>query len=211
MTFAEARNVLRQDILAEASTAFYSDAALLSYLTRAAQELAYVFGFPTQVDTVTVAAGDSTFDLPEDAANLDLNEVAYDGFVLALVPYRVIAQYVNQIMTGLPRYYNYDPKRADKTVYFAPAAPRESDIAFEYIVAYEIPDEPEDEAVWDGLFVAYHDLVVFRAAVKAFDASLETERAAYWLQREQQRAQEFALFLNKAPMDRALGQGANES
>lgn len=210
MTFAEARTILRNDVLAEASTDYYSDAVLLDYLARAAQELAAAFGFPTGVATVAVSANDASFTLPVDAANLDLNEIAYDGFALALVPYRTILQYRDQPSLGQPRYYNFDPKRGDFTVYLAPRAPRDADVHFEYIRQYGLAVDPADE-VWDGLFPEYHELVVYRAGVKAFDASLENERAGYWLQKEQAKMQEFAAALNKTPLERLMGEGANES
>jgi hypothetical protein len=211
--FSEALSILRNDVLAEASTDYYSDQDLLGFLGRAARELAMVFGFPTGVGTVTLSTDDASFSLPADAVNVDLNEVSYDGFALALAPYRTILQYVDQTSVGQPRYYNFDPKRGDLTVYIAPKAPRAGNIRFEYVRMYDsVVDvvSPTFE-VWDSLFPEYHDLVIYRAAVKAFDASLEQEKAAYWLQKEQARSQEFAMFLNKAPLERLMGEGANES
>lgn len=211
VTFGEARTILRNDILAEESTDYYSDADLLSFLARSAKELAMVFGFPTGVDSVSVTAGDGSFTLPSDAANVDLNEVSYDGFALALVPYRTILQYVDQSSVGQPRYYNFDPKRADLTVYIAPKVPRDGDVHFEYVQTYDVSSVDPADDVWDGLFPEYHELVIYRAGVKAFDASLENDKAGYWAQKEQAKAQEFSAFLNKVPLERLVGQGANES
>jgi len=74
-----------------------------------------------------------------------------------------------------------------------------------------VSNATDSTPVWNGLFPAYHELVVFRAAVKAFDASLETERASYWMQREQRMSQEFSLFLNKTPLNRVMGEEVAES
>lgn len=211
VTFDEARTILRNDVLAEASTDYYSDEDLLGFLARSAKELAMAFGFPTGVDTVTLTAGDASFDLPDDAVNMDLNEVSYEGFALSLVPYRTILQYVDQSSVGQPRYYNFDPKRADLTVYIAPKAPRTADVGFEYVKEYDISTVAANDDVWGGLFPEYHELVIYRAGVKAFDASLESDKAGYWLQREQAKMQEFGAFLNKVPLDRLLGEGANAS
>lgn len=211
MTFGEARDILRNDMLAEASTDYYDDADLLAFLGRAARELALTFGFPTAVDSVTVNTNDSTFQLPADAANVDLNEVSFGGFNLVLAPYRTILQYVDEVSTGFPRYYNFDPKRADLTVHFAPKAPGAATVRFEYVVDYDTSAVTASDDVWNGLFPAYHELVVMRAAVKAFDASLENERAQYWLQREQQKMQEFSTYLNKLPMHRLIVQEVAES
>lgn len=211
MTFDEARTILRNDVLAEASTDYYSDADLLGFLARSARELAMAFGFPTGVDTVALTANDASFTLPVGAANMDLNEVSYDGFALALAPYRTILQYVDQPSLGQPRYYNFDPKRGDLTVYIAPKAPRNANVRFEYVKEYDTSSVLASDSVWDGLFPEYHELVIYRAGTKAFEASLETDLAGYWSQKEQAKMQEFGAFLNKAPLDRLMGEGANES
>jgi hypothetical protein len=211
VTFDEARTILRNDVLAEASTDYYSDEDLLGFLARSARELAMAFGFPTGVDTVSLTTDDASFSLPADAANMDLNEVSYDGFSLTLAPYRTILQYVDQTSVGQPRYYNFDPKRGDLTVYIAPKAPRDASVRFEYVKEYDTSSVVAGDSVWDGLFPEYHELVIYRAGVKAFDASLENDRAGYWVQKEQAKSQEFAAFLNKAPLERLMGEGANES
>jgi hypothetical protein len=211
VTFGEARTILRRDVLAEASVNYYSDAELLDFLMRAAKELATSFGFPTVVGSVSVTENSASFSLPADSLTAELNEVVYDGFALELVPYRTIARYVDQPSIGQPRYYNYDVKRGNSTVYIAPSAPRASTIHFEYVQDYDTSTLDADDEVWDGLFPAYHELVVYRAGVKAFEASLEQERAAYWLQREQMRSQEFAAYLHKMPIHRLMGEEVAES
>lgn len=208
MTFGEARTILRNDVLAEASTDYFTEADLLDYLQRASKEIAMGFGFPTALASVNVNENDFTFNLPSDAANIDLNEVSFDGFALSLAPRRTILRSVQQTNLGLPRYYNWDPKRGGQ-VAFAPKAPRNAVVSFEYVQEYTPGGESAN--IWDGLFPAYHELVVYRAAVKAFEASMETDRSQYWMQREQGMAQEFTAFLNETPLNRLIGQEVAES
>ena len=211
MTFAEARQVLRNDILAEESTDYYTDADLFEYLKRAAKELAFTYGFPREIATISLTPGQATFSLPSDAANIDLQEVSFNGFTLTLAPYRAIAHMVDQPSLGQPRFYNYDPKRMSSTVRIAPASNRAGNVTFEYVQKYEIDSLTPSSPMWSGLFPAYHELIIFRAAVKAFDASLETERAAYYMQKEQRMGQEFSLFLNKTPANMVFGEEVAES
>jgi hypothetical protein len=206
VTFGEARDILRSDVLAEASTDYYSDAALLEWLKRAARELAFMFGFPTVVASVAVTANATSFALPGAAANVELNEVAYNGFGLSLAPYQQVLQYQARVSTGAPRFYNYDPKRPGGLVYVAPPIPANGNVSFEYVQTYDTSAVTAATAIWTGLFPAFHELVVYRAAVKAFDASLENERAGYWKQREQALSQEFSAFLNETPVNKLMGE-----
>lgn len=205
MTFGEARDKVRLDVLAEASTDYYTDVDLLDFVKDAAREVAQDFGFPVAVSSVVVTAGDGQFALPADSANVNLDEVAFDGFRLALQPYAFVASVQEQVSIGQPRYYNFDPKRGG-VVFFAPQASRNGTISFEYNVKYDPSAAAEGDQVWDGLFPPFHNLVVYLAGSKAFDASLETERAAYWLQRYNARAQEFGAFLNKTPLNEMVAQ-----
>lgn len=206
MTFGEARDILRNDVLAEASTDYYSEPALLEWLKRSARELAFTFAFPTAVASVAVLANATSFALPGDAANVELGEVAYSGFGLALAPYQQVLQYQARASTGAPRFYNYDPKRPGGLAYIAPPAPAAGLVSFEYVQAYDTTALTATDPIWGGLFPAFHELVVYRAAVKAFDASLENERAGYWKQREQALAQEFSAFLNETPVHKLMGE-----
>jgi hypothetical protein len=82
----------------------------------------------------------------------------------------------------------------------------------EYIVNYDSSSELESDEPWTGLFRRYHEVVAYRAAVKAFESSLEEERAAYMTQRAQQLMQSFALFLGKADLAQAaVGEGVAAS
>jgi hypothetical protein len=206
VTFAEATTILRADVLAEASTEYYDDAALLEWLKRSARELAFTFGFPTAVAQIAVLSGDTSFSLPSNAVNIELGEVAYEGFGLSLAPYQTIGQYKARASVGAPRFYNFDPKRGDLNVYVAPPFPANGDVSVEYVQSYDTSALTSADAIWGGLFPAFHELVVYRAAGKAFDASLEGERAGYWKERETALAQEFSAFLNETPVNKLMGE-----
>jgi hypothetical protein len=213
VTYAELRTILRRDLLAESSTDYWSDSDLFAFLKRAAMEVAHELGFPTTVSIIAVAESDVSFSLPADAASAQLNEVAFGGMRLSLAPMSVVTEYQALGALRFPRYYNVDPKRDPALVYFAPPAPAGgANMMVEYIVNYDSSSELETDEPWTGLFRRYHEVVAYRAAVKAFESSLEEERAAYMTQRAQQLMQSFALFLGKADLAQAaVGEGVAAS
>jgi hypothetical protein len=213
VTYTELRDILRRDLLAEVSQDYWSDNDLFDFLKRAATEVAHELAFPTSVAIVPVAEGDTSFSLPADAASAQLNEVAFGGMRLTLAPMAVISEYQALGALRFPRYYNVDPKRNPALVFIAPPAPAGgANMMVEYIVDYDASPESIDSEPWLGLFRRYHELVAYRAAVKAFESSLEPERAQYMSQRSQQLLQSFALFLGKADMAQAIaGEGVAAS
>lgn len=210
MTFRQARDILRSDVLAETSTDYYTDDDLFGYVRAAAKQLALMFGFPTSLGMASIAAGDAAFPLPADAETLDLDEVAFDGWVLQLAPYRQVLSLVDDAMLGVPRFYNYEPKRGGLAL-IAPRAHKAGDVLFEYVRRYDVSGVTLDSPIWEDLFPSFHELVVYRAGVRAFEASLEQDRAAYWGQKEQAMMQEFSAYLNKTPFNRLVGQEVAES
>jgi hypothetical protein len=196
MTFGEARAILRNDVLAEASTDYYSDDSLLQFLLRAAKELALAYGFPVAASSVTVSNNATSFSLPNDAANVRPHAVSFNGFGLRLAPYALVLELVDQASVGAPRYYAHDPKRGN-LVFIAPKAPAGGgNIFFEYVRHYDITGLGTGSTIWGGLFPAFHELVVYSAAARAFDASLESERAAYYGKRAAEMGAIFAVTLN---------------
>jgi hypothetical protein len=211
--YSELRTILRRDLLAESSQDYWSDADLFAFLQRAATEVAHEMAFPTAVTTISVAAGDTSFSLPADAASAQLNEVAFGPLKLTLAPVAVVREYQGMTALAFPRYYNVDPKRSPVQVLVAPAIPTGGGtITVEYIKDYRGENDAITDEPWDGLFPRFHELVAYRAAVKAFESSLEEDRAAYMLQRSQQITQAFALFLGKSDVAAAVaGQGVAAS
>lgn len=204
MTFGQARTILRNDMLAELSTEFYGEEELLRYLLESARELAQAHQFPTTLNTVAVLEGDTTFTPVAGSATLSINEAAFNGFELKLTPLATVLQY-RELLEGVrriapnPRYYSFDPRRGGD-VEFAPPAPRAGTITYEAVTEYETSLLGSDDDIWGGLFPSWHYLVIHRAAAKAFDASMEQERASYHLQRMMAMQQEFSAYLKRTPL-----------
>lgn len=210
MTYDELRTILRRDLLAEASTDYFTEADLLSFLKRAAVEIARDFGFPTAMHTQQLPGGATEAELPEDVADAQLAEVAFSGFRLTPAPLAVIAEYQELGALRFPRHYNVDPKRDPRRLYFAPPVPSGGGrLMIEYVVEYDTASETETSAPWGSRFARFHGLVAYRAAVNALEASMESDRAAALQQRLMPMMQSFALFLGKADLARAMaGEGA---
>jgi hypothetical protein len=204
VTFGQARTILRNDILAELSTEFFGEEELLRYLLESARELAQAHQFPTEIGTAAIVEGDTTFTPVVGSATLSINEAAFNGFELKLVPLATVLQYL-ELREGVrriapnPRYYSFDPRRGGD-VRFAPPAPRDGTITYEVVVEYDTDVLGADDDIWDGLFPSWHYLVIHRAAAKAFDASMEQERASYHLQRMMAMQQEFSAYLKRTPL-----------
>ena len=212
MTYLNLRNLLRNDLLAESSTTYWSDDDLLNYLRRSAFELAREYGFPTVVAFVPVLQGATSFVLPQGAVAVQLNEVSFAGFKMSLAPMSTIAEYQALGSLQFPRYYNHDPKRAGQQVFIAPPAHTAGTVTVEYIALDDSLNDTLGDEPWDGLFSGFHELVAYRAAVRAFEASLEDDRAQYMLQRSQMLQQAFALFLGKSDVAAATaGAGVSAS
>ena len=204
MTFGEARTILRNDMLAELSTDYFGEEELLRYLQAASRELAQAHQFPTDIETVNVAQGATNFTLASGSAALALNEVAIDGFELKLVPLATVLQYrlftegVRAVQSNV-RYYTFDPRRGD-VVEFAPRAPRAGVVTYEAVLEYDAEARGASDSMWDGLFPSWHYLIIHRAAAKAFEASLEEEKASYHQQKMMAMQQEFSAYLNRTPI-----------
>jgi aryl carrier-like protein len=204
VTFGEARTILRNDILAELSTNYFQEEELLRYLLDSARELALAHQFPTDISAEAVAQDATAFTPTAGESTISINEMAFDGFEMKLVPLATVLQYrglregVRRIRTN-PRYYSWDTRRGGN-VEFAPAAPRAGTITYEAVVEYDTTGLGADDDMWDGQYAAFHYLIVYRAAAKAFEASLEQERASYYLQRMMALQQEFSVYLKQTPL-----------
>jgi hypothetical protein len=213
VTYQELITIVRRDLLAEVSTDYWTDADLLKFLQRSATEVAYEMAFPTEVATIPVSGGDTQFSLPSDAASAQLNEVTFGSLKLTLAPVAVIREYQGMSSLRFPRYYNTDPKRSPVAVLVSPPIPAGGgSVTVEYIKSYNGGADTVTDEPWDGLFPRFHELLAYRAAAKAFESSLEEDRAGYMSQRAQSMQQAFALFLGKSDVAAAVaGQGVAAS
>jgi len=213
VTYQELITIVRRDLLAEVSTDYWTDADLFGFLQRSATEVAYEMGFPTEVVSIPVPGGATQFSLPADAASPQLNEVSFNSLKLTLAPVAVIREFQGMPSLRFPRHYNTDPKRSPFSVLIAPPAPAGGGtVTVEYIKSYRGTSDSLTDEPWGGLFPRFHEIVAYRAAAKAFDSSLEEDRASYMLQRAQGMQQAFALFLGKTDMAAAVaGPGVSVS
>jgi hypothetical protein len=128
-----------------------------------------------------------------------------------VLQYRLFTEGVRSVQSN-PRYYSFDPRRGD-IVEFGPQAPRAGTVTYEAVLEYDAEARTAGDEMWDGLFPSWHYLILHRAAAKAFEASLEQEKASYHLQKMMAMQQEFSAYLNRTPvgnlvMQNTAGQGA---
>jgi hypothetical protein len=205
VTYQELITIVRRDLLAEVSTDYWTDGDLLTFLQRAATEVAHEMAFPTAIVSIPVSVGDTEFSLPADAASAQLNEVTFGPLKLTLAPVAAIREYQGMSSLRFPRHYNTDPKRSPISVLVAPPVPSGGGtMTVEYIKSYDGRSDSVTDEPWNGLFPRFHELVAYRAAVKAFESSLEEDRATYMAQRAQSMQQAFALFLGKTDVAAAV-------
>ena len=199
MTFGNARDILRNDILAESSTEYFDDAELLDFVQRSAEEIAAALEFPrsTQTTTVNTAAVQGTFTSTQGV--ISLSEVTVGEFRLSPAPYSKVIEYRNNTLT-IPRFYNFDRRRQnsmntsqDIVVDFAPASPSSATMAAEVVEVYTAGTAGAQ--IWNGDYAQFHELVTLRAGEKAFRASLEFDLATKYFEQYQRQYQEFASFL----------------
>ena len=193
MTFGEARDILRSDILAESATDYFSDAELLDFCYRAAREIGGALEFPRVSFSTSVAANANTVTIPSGVAVV--NEVTVGPWVLAPAPRSKIQQYRLNTMT-IPRFYSFDRRLGGRTVQFAPAAPASTTAVIEYVDPYDTSAFTTATEIWNGEYPQFHELVTLRAAEKAFRASLEMDKAQAYAQLYQAQYQEFVAFLS---------------
>lgn len=192
-TFSELRTDLRDEILVEDDTGFYSDSGLLDYLVDASIELAAAGAFPTAVSTSTLSSGSGSLSAPSDILRVDaINAGGFD-----VSPASVSEVRLYQKIDGEPRYYYWDEKRGG-SVLFGPQAGSSTSVTIEYVkdltdTSYSASDTP-----WDGQMPQFHDVIKYYAAVKAFEQGFEYEKSQYWQQRFQSRLQAFSAFLGNA-------------
>ena len=191
-TFGELRTRLRNDVLVESDTSFFSDADLLGFLVEASVEIAGLGGFPSSSSASVVASGASSFPAPSDISNVEFREVTFDGLQLQPSDSRTVRLYQN--IGGTTRYYRFDP-RSGGDVDIAPSAHASGTITVDYVKNLADESYTESDEPWDGLLPDWHDAIVYWAGVKAFERSMELDKSEYWRARTDRRLQPLAIYL----------------
>jgi len=194
-TFTTLRTRLRDDVLAESDTSFFSDADLLSFLSEASVEIASMGGFPTVSSASAVASGATTVTAPTDLSNIEFQEVTFGNYTLEKADGRTVNLY--QGIGGQTRYYDYDP-RGGGSISLAPAAHTSATLTITYVDDLSQDTYSASDTPWNGELADWHDAIVYAAGVKAFERSGEYDRAEYWNQRLQRRLQPLAIYLDNS-------------
>ena len=203
MTFSDLRTDLRLEILQESDTSFFSDAQLLSFLIDASVEIAGAASIPEGTSSSAVALSASTIGIPTSTSAI--KSVTISGLQLSPASFSEVKVY--QAMTGIPRYFNWNPARAG-VIQIAPPMDQAGTASIEYVkdisgVTYTGGAQP-----WGGVLQEWTDLIKYYAGVKAFEMSMEYtgqkstyqlepsgDKSVYWMTRFRQRLVEFGGFL----------------
>lgn len=192
-TYGELRTRLRDDVLSESDTTFYSDADLLNFLLEASVEIASLGGFPVNDYSVNIAEDDSSVSMPADLVNVEFREVTFKNMQLESAPLRTVRMY--QEIDGLTRYYHYDP-RSGGSLFLGPAAHAAGALEISYVENVAASGYGASSDVWGGVLPEWHDAVLYLAAVKAFERGFEYDKAQYWEGRLQRRLQPLSIYLD---------------
>lgn len=208
-TFGTLRTALRNEILQEASTAFFSDTQLLTFLSDASVELAAAASIPrvTYTTPAQLPVGAITVALPAGVSSVDRVVLTDYGLELSAAPYSAIRFF--QALTGIPRHFYVDLSASTPQLLIAPALALASSASFSYVHDLSVEVYAQTDTPWDSTMGEWHDLIKIYAGVKAFEMSMEYgaqagEKPQYWVGRLRERLLEFGSFLGSTDVERAL-------
>lgn len=192
-TFGTLRTRLRNDVLAETDTNFYSDADLLNFLVEASIELSALGGFPVATSQSTLLSSATTITAPSDINYVVSNYgVVVNNFPLREKDWQVVQLFKNN--PGQTRYYNYDSRKGG-AIEIAPATSSSVTAVVRYVQDLSGNSYSASDTPWNGVLSNWQDCIVYLAGVKAFERSLEYDKAQYWKQRLLERLQSFSAYL----------------
>lgn len=202
MTFAQVVDEVKRRKLNQLSNNFFSDTEVLEMSIDASTEIASIEGFPRRAEAVTINDGANTVPLRSDLLMLLEGQVTFESKMLRPVPYSELMSYVGR--SDAPAVYHYDPKLGN-TLMIAPRANRQAVINYYYTaLIYPTTRPAATTNVWNGLYSQFHDLVVLRTAIKAFDMAQDYDKSAVQIERYRGRLNEFELFLGNITPEELL-------
>ncbi len=199
-TIATVASDLRNRILAESDTAFYSTSTLEDMVLDASREVAGALRFPTNTVTGTLTAGSTTltFSWATDIESLSVNGVSVErvsrGLVESLktLPSSAFVRGFYADARGL----GSNTSTPDLDVVLAPSLTSNgSYVALVVEDPYKLTAVPNTTEIWKGLFPQFHDLAALRAAVKAFQQGFEFDNAQFYLGRYKDMLNDLASYV----------------
>lgn len=207
MTFNEAVAYWRDEIIADDDTSRWKDADGLSFITRAAEQIANAFELMKKEDaTVTLTASDSSFAAPADLLSIDPYGLSINGVGLVRANYDTVIQKQMLGDVKYPRYYHHDPAM-DAVVRFGPsvnASVAAGGVVIKYTQKYDTSAFTGTEDIWQGAWPGFHYLTLYRAGIMSFHALELYGRSNYFTQVYNEELKSFAAVLGRTDVANLL-------
>lgn len=207
-TFGDLRTELRDFKLVEAATDYFEPDDLLTLLENAANEIASAFRFPKDAGTVTVSTSATSFTPPSGTRGIET--VSFGGMKVARASHPLVLFLQEFAEEVWPRAWFWDASQ-EGDVEFGPPVSSGGDFSVRYVKQPHASAVTSSTTVWDGLFPGFHEVVLLRATVKAFEMSYEIENAQWNLQRYQMLLQEMATHAGMSVPTELVPQGRQEA
>ena len=199
-TFADLLVAFRREVVAQETGGNFEDDDLYEMLYNASVEIASHFGFPVLTDaTATLVIDATSVTAPADMA--DVKSVTINGRTLDIAPYEVVLR-KRSLASGIPRYFNFDPKRGGN-IDFGPAAKTSvsaGSVVVEYVKSIDVSTLTSADSPWSGLLPDFHWVVPLRAGANVWDGMGDQDTASYFNGRSNQGLQLMAVRLRQ-PFD----------
>ncbi len=194
-TLGALRTELRERKLVEASTDYYTDLTLLGIIEDSSREIAAAFRFPKI--TATISAGSAgSITLTKPSRLIDVESLAMGGLTVKRTTYPHVKFLQQLVASDWTRGYHFDPSAGGGFIAIGPATVGTPSYDLEYVAdAYAAEPVTTSTDAWDGLFEEFHELIVLRGAMHAYEMGFEMDKAQYWFARYSQVLQEFAQFM----------------
>lgn len=194
MTFPEAVTAITTEHLPDYSAERYGLDVIVGALNAASEEVASAYRLGRSfVSTTLNATGELTLTSEQASGVYALEDVTAGGYRLARKDSVTATLYA--YVSGPPRYYVWEPIAPTAlTVLPAPSG----NVPLKLTTLRTMPKGSvtgttvTGDAIWYGAYAPFHDLVVWKAAKRLFDAERLFEESAQYEQRAQQREAEFA-------------------
>lgn len=194
-TFAQLKDVMRREVVAEIATDFFNDSTnLYPMLYDAAAKIAAELGFPRKTNSALLSAPAQVISTPSDL--LEIVSLSIGNWNLERTDYQTVL--LRRSLAGVPNSFAHDAARAGvsatvRYIDFAPAISADVLYQLEYVAALAAPVTTSD--AWGGLYPQFHHLIPLRAGVNAWAMAEDYERMSEFQKRYAWEEQGFKRFL----------------